>query len=92
MFVCRRRGVKAVLSRSRRGVLHPYGRGLEGERLGLGKGVVFGSELGVFVVVTVGRLAVFGGRVRVLVWVGRAEGEARGVGCGLGAELGEVEV
>ena len=92
MFVRRRRGFEAVLGRGWRCVLHPYGRSLESEGFGLGEGEVFGCELGVFVVVMGGRLTVFGGRVRVLVWVGRAEREAGCVGCGLGAELGEVEV
>lgn len=89
MFI--RRGFEAVLWRGGGRVLHADGRRLEGERFGLGEGVVFGSELGVFVVVGLG-LAVFGGRVWVLIGIGGAEGEAWGVGCGLGAQLGEVEV
>lgn len=52
---------------------------------------MFRCELRVLVIVGVG-FAVLGRRVGVLVRVGGAKGEARCVGRGLGAELGEVEV
>lgn len=66
---------------------------LEGEGFGLGEGVVFGCELGAAVV-----FAVLGVVDGIVADVGREGGghggflEARGVGGGLGAELGQVEI
>ena len=55
--------------------------------------MVFRCELGVLVITTAVVLAVFCCGVGILVGVGRAVAfEAGGVGCGLGAQLSEVEV
>lgn len=91
------RGLEAILWRGWSRVLDADGRGLEGEGFRLGEGVVFLCELGVFVVIAhahvVVGVAVFGEGMGVLVGVwGFIAFEARGVGRGLGAELGEVEV
>lgn len=83
--------LEAVLLHGRGGVLDADGGRLQGEGFGLGEGVVLGCELRGIIVVVVG-FAVLGEGVGVLQGRGARAVEARGVGRGLGAELGEVEV
>lgn len=83
--------LEAVLLHGWGGVLDADGGRLQGKGFRWGEGVVLGCELGGFVVVGVG-FAVLGHGVRVVQRGGARALKARGVGRGLGAELGEVEV
>lgn len=88
-----RRWIKAVLLRRRCGVLDADGRRLQREWLRLGE-----RRLSLLCVLRSVVLAVLGFADGIVVEVGRVRGghwrllEARGVGRGLGAQLGEVEV
>jgi len=82
--------LEAVLLHGGGGVLDADRGRLQSEGFGWGEGVVLGCELGGFVV-AVG-FAVLGDGVGVVQRRGARALEARGVGRGLGAELGEVEV
>lgn len=81
-------GLEAVLLHGGGGVLDADWGWLQGEGLGLGEGEVFGCELGGFGVGFAG----LGEGVGVVQGGGAGALEAGGVGRGLGAQLGEVEV